>query len=223
MPGGSGYSDFPSPNNPWSIPTFLSEEDPEDIYRTQWSPPALQPRFLESILNPVDSEPPPSNQSARPPRNPRPFSPLSPHFTHSSAPSMPPSRSARLPSGYVDLTNDSNISPEPTPPKRRRSPSPGSSKRLKRNVGTEAKKEGGSSGADIQEIDLSDDKADIRGVLEKQRVETIKAEANPEEKAITFNTFTCVICMDAPKDLTATSCGQCSARWSSIGHHTLQY
>jgi hypothetical protein len=77
-------------------------------------------------------------------------------------------------------------------------------------VGTGAKREGQTSTADIQEIDLSEDKADIREILEKQRVETIKAQEKPEEKAITFNTFTCVICMDAPTDLTATSCGQYS-------------
>jgi hypothetical protein len=113
----------------------------------------------------------------------------------------------------VDLTSESNISPEPVRQRKRRSPSPGpSSKRLKRGDGTETKEDGRSPAADIQEIDLSDDKADLRGILEKQRVETIKAQAKPEEKAVTFNTFTCVICMDAPKDLTATSCGECPAR-----------
>jgi hypothetical protein len=78
---------------------------------------------------------------------------------------------------------------------------------LKRNDGTRAEKDNEPGVADIQEIDLSDDKADFRQILEKQRQETVKAQARPEEKAVTFNTFNCVICMDSPTDLTATSCG----------------
>jgi hypothetical protein len=52
----------------------------------------------------------------------------------------------------------------------------------------------------------------VHEVLQKQRLDAIKAQARPEEKATTFNTINCVICMDVPTDLTATACGMASVR-----------
>ncbi|KAF2267554.1 hypothetical protein CC78DRAFT_456741 [Lojkania enalia] len=121
---------------------------------------------------------------------------------------MPPARSARLPNGYVDLTSEPDP-PEPQrPQQKRQSPTPGpSSKRLKRNDGTAADQHTKTPPAKIEEIDLSDGKASVQNILQKQRADAVKAQLKPEEKATTFNNFTCVICMDTPTDITATSCG----------------
>lgn len=83
---------------------------------------------------------------------------------------------------------------------------------MKRNDGTasastsQAKSEQETS-EKIEEIDLSDEKIGLQDILQKQRADAVKAQQKPEEKATTFNTFTCVICMDTPTDITATSCG----------------
>ncbi|KAL5119648.1 hypothetical protein ACEQ8H_002494 [Pleosporales sp. CAS-2024a] len=101
-------------------------------------------------------------------------------------------RPARLPNGYVDLTS----APD-SPPRRRKpdSPPPGpSSKRQKRDDAT------------VDEVDLTDDKQPLHHVLQKQRPDAIKAQTTPDDEPTTFNTLTCVICMDMPTDLTATAC-----------------
>lgn len=122
---------------------------------------------------------------------------------------MPSARPPRLPNGYVDLTSDSEPQEQPQPSSKRHSTTPGpSSKRLKREDGTAARRTKTPEATKIEEIDLSDDKSDIQEILQKQRAEAVKAQERPEEKATNFNNFTCVICMDAPTDLTATSCGE---------------
>ena len=63
------------------------------------------------------------------------------------------------------------------------------------------------SGVKIEEIDLCDDQSDLRETLRKQRAEAVQAQKH-EEEATTFSNFTCVICMDSPTDITATSCGE---------------
>ena len=59
-------------------------------------------------------------------------------------------------------------------------------------------------------MDLTDDKQSIQDTLQKQREDAVKSQTKPEEQPTTFNTFTCVICMDNPTDLTATACGMFS-------------
>lgn len=54
---------------------------------------------------------------------------------------------------------------------------------------------------------MTDDSIPVAQVLQKQRLDAVKAQAKPEETKSTFNTFTCVICMDSPTDLSATACG----------------
>jgi hypothetical protein len=124
----------------------------------------------------------------------------------------------------VDLTReDSDLfasesfpAAPPTPQRRpkRPTPSPGpSSKRLRRaNVKSKSPE------TKIEEIDLRDDKPILQDVLQKQRVEAVKAQQKPEEAATTLRNFTCVICMDTPTDLTATSCGMFLTAAHSLNH-----
>ncbi|KAF2087413.1 hypothetical protein K490DRAFT_65801 [Saccharata proteae CBS 121410] len=60
---------------------------------------------------------------------------------------------------------------------------------------------------EIEKIDLANDDK-IEDVLKKQREEQVKAQAPPAENPTKLSNITCVICMDTPKDLTATSCGK---------------
>ncbi|KAF2122657.1 hypothetical protein BDV96DRAFT_468220, partial [Lophiotrema nucula] len=174
------------------------------------SPPPA--RFLDNILNPADDYSLPfgyHRHLASPPPRHRTRSPTPPCLAYTAA-SMPPMRSARLPSGYVDLTSEPEPELEVVELSHRRtkreSPTPGpSAKRLRRNNGTAA--DIATPPAKIEEIDLSDEKTTVQDILQKQRADAVKAQQKPEEKATSFKSFTCVICMDTPTDLTATSCG----------------
>lgn len=133
-------------------------------------------------------------------------------YTNASPYNMSSSRAqpGRLPNGYVDLTSPHVDLTEPDSPPRRRkreSPTPGpSSKRLKRDAGNLAEGSTKSPDAPIEQIDLSHDDH-VLDVLTKQREDAIKAQAKPVETVTTFNSFSCVICMDRPTDITATACG----------------
>jgi len=54
---------------------------------------------------------------------------------------------------------------------------------------------------------VDDDKSVLQDALQKQRIEQVKAQEHPSEKPLKMSTLTCVICMDTPTDITATSCG----------------
>jgi hypothetical protein len=130
----------------------------------------------------------------------------SPSTTPPSMPSQP--RSSRLPNGYVDLT-----APDSPPRRRRRStPGPGpSAKRQKRDDGSGSAASKSPLAAD--EVDLTGEAdSSVDAVLQKQREDAVKAQtqAQHDEKPTTFNSLTCVICMDTPTDLTATACGEIS-------------
>jgi len=201
------------PSQPQSRPgSHQHSPDPtnESYFYDAFHPtPSPQPTsFLDSILNPIESQ---NHQSFgyhvhdSPPRRRQP----SPIVSIQS--SMPVTgerhgRSARLPNGYVDLTGLSE-SPDESRRPRRQSPTPGpSAKRRKQNDGMTAKQASLTPEATVEEVDLSEDKQTVHGVLQKQREEAVKAQ-KPEVTSTTFSTFTCVICMDIPTDLTATACG----------------
>ncbi|KAF2746189.1 hypothetical protein M011DRAFT_495036 [Sporormia fimetaria CBS 119925] len=162
---------------------------------------SLSPTFLDHILNPILTTP---NASGSPPP---PLLSLPAGSRHSQT--MSNSRPSRLPNGYVDLTGDHDASPEPVRrrPRSTISPEPSSKKRLKLASGVAASGNSENPFTDIEEIDLSDDRADLQEILQKQRAEAVKAQEKPTEEATTFNTFNCVVCMDTPTDITATSCG----------------
>ncbi|PSN59409.1 hypothetical protein BS50DRAFT_231039 [Corynespora cassiicola Philippines] len=205
------------PDSPY--PTFF-----DDAFRISPSPGPEPPQttFLDTILNPDTTSTSTSTTSTTRRRRRHIPSPIpyldSPdadadandnhdNDNHDNPDDMPPARprNARLPNGYVDLTSD----PPSNARRKRPSPTPGpSSKRLKRPDGSAAATKARTTPpADIDAIDLSDEKGPVHHVLQKQREEAVKAQQRPDDKATTFNTFTCVICMDTPKDITATSCG----------------
>ncbi|KAF2785914.1 hypothetical protein K505DRAFT_330698 [Melanomma pulvis-pyrius CBS 109.77] len=176
------------------------------------SPPSS---FLDNILNPASSCPyqsfgPPAFTS--PPRR-LPRSPALPYIDFNT-PDMPPThrRPSRLPNGYVDLTHEAEPAPSTTAASRRKrsSVTPGpSAKRAKHSDGSSGSPSTVQEPASprIEKIDLSGDRVSAADVLHKQRAEAPKAQKRPEEKPTSFNSFTCVICMDTPTDITATSCG----------------
>lgn len=59
----------------------------------------------------------------------------------------------------------------------------------------------------VEEVDLVGDTNQLQSALQKQRVEQVKAQEGPSDKPLRLSTLTCVICMDTPTDITATSCG----------------
>ncbi|OCK82560.1 hypothetical protein K432DRAFT_380304 [Lepidopterella palustris CBS 459.81] len=134
--------------------------------------------------------------------------------------------SSRLPNGYVDLTHEpSSPSSPPMIPCRRiskrtsnahSSPEAAegpSTKRVRLNNGTSGragtigKAEPATASSPIEEIDLVNDTNPLQSALQKQRVEQVKAQEKPSEKPLRLSNLTCVICMDTPTDITATSCG----------------
>ena len=164
------------------------------------------PNFFDNLLNPTIADDPA-------------FA-----YTNASPYDMSSSRTqpGRLSNGYVDLTSPHvDLTTPDSPPRRRKrdSPSPGpSSKRQKREDQTAV--EGSKPPAKIEEIDLSQDDDTVLEVLQKQREEAVKAQARPEETVTTFNTLTCVICMDKPTDLTATACGMFTRSQGLTKQHT---
>ncbi|PVH93730.1 hypothetical protein DM02DRAFT_540946 [Periconia macrospinosa] len=198
---------FPFPHQE---PTHLFTFDPsplattsffDEAYRTSPTPPPLNSTFLDSILNPIESHIfgfPILNHQSRP-RAPSPIVSI-------PTQTMPASRHDRLPNGYVDLTS-SPAETSSSRAKRQNSDSGPSQKRLKRDDGTAAAAEDNNEANAIEEIDLSTDQQNVHHVLQKQREEAVKSQQKPDDKATTFNTINCVICMDTPTDLTATSCG----------------
>ncbi len=176
----------------------------DDAFRQTPTPPLAN--FLDTILNPAQLD------HGR--YSPFDYRPSTHRQPVASTDDMPPvtrprlnasQRPARLPNGYVDLTSVPDTPPQP---RRRESPSPGpSAKRRKRDHGTDRKRESPEPVA-IEEVDLTDEKLSIQDTLQKQRQDAVKSQTKPEEQPTTFNTFTCVICMDNPTDLTATACGR---------------
>jgi hypothetical protein len=176
-------------------------------YRASPSPPA---NFLNTILNPAGLD---HNRYS-----PFVYRPSPPRGLYTTEDDMAPNtrarphgyeRPARLPNGYVDLT----ATPDHPPQRRKRGSPPAgpSAKRQKQDDGSPTER-ASSESVRVEEVDLTDDKQTVHEVLQKQRLDAIKAQARPEEKATTFNTINCVICMDVPTDLTATACGMTPVR-----------
>ncbi|KAH9866886.1 hypothetical protein IAQ61_007475 [Plenodomus lingam] len=195
------------PDQPGSPCPFYNEARIDD-YHAPTPPPPPPPsstsNFLESILNPAGLDhgryspfvyrpSPPAPSRVRAVRNMPP---------NTRANGQDAQQSGRLSNGYVDLT----ATPDSPPRRRKRgSSSPGpSAKRARRNGGRVGE---AAEGQEIEEVDLTDDSIPVAQVLQKQRLDAVKAQAKPEETKSTFNTFTCVICMDSPTDLSATACG----------------
>jgi hypothetical protein len=181
---------------------FFTEAPTADHYRPSPSPQA--PAFFDHILNPAGLDhgrySPFAYRPDLPTQDMPPTTRARPHASE---------RPARLPNGYLDLTATPD-SPPQSQRRKRESPTPGpSAKRQKREDGTAAAaRQHSAEPAKVEEVDLTDDKNPVQEVLQKQREDAVKAQAKPEETVTTFNSFNCVICMDNPTDLTATTCGK---------------
>jgi len=81
---------------------------------------------------------------------------------------------------------------------------------MKRNDETGARAGAAAAGNPVEEVDLVDNTNQLQSALQKQRVEQVKAQEGPSDKPLRLSTLTCVICMDTPTDITATSCGKFS-------------
>ncbi|KAJ4376007.1 hypothetical protein N0V83_001287 [Neocucurbitaria cava] len=194
-----------NPSSHRASPYSLAEVHFDEAYRPSPSPSPPISNFLDTILNPAGLD---HNRYS-----PFVYRPSPPRQSFAAASEMAPStrarpqtsqRPARLPNGYVDLTATPHSPPRT---RKRESPSPGpSAKRQKRGHAKTARRESAEP-VNVEEVDLTDDKQPVQEILQKQREDAIKAQTKPEEKPTTFNTFTCVICMDNPTDLTATACG----------------
>ena len=156
--------------------------------------------FLDILLNPSPTSTTPTTTTTTAPATPVPST------TPPTMSSQP--RPSRLPNGYVDLT-----APD-SPPQRRKRDSPAAGPSAKRQKckdgsGSGSGSDASKSPATIDEVDLTEDQPSVEAVLQKQREDAVKAQAQAQhdEKPTTFSTLTCVICMDTPTDLTATACG----------------
>ncbi|KAF2418472.1 hypothetical protein EJ08DRAFT_63296 [Tothia fuscella] len=151
--------------------------------------------------------------------------PTNRHSIHNilNAPSSPPQPTANMPREAAPRTSRKRnaaaiSSSEPSSPE---SAGPSISKRRRSTTTRHQEREGqqntrsstsdGSSRApiDIDEIDLSGEpNAEVfQEALQKQRVEQVKARVPKGDGNPTLASMNCVICMDVPTDLTATSCG----------------
>ncbi|KAF2838442.1 hypothetical protein M501DRAFT_935912 [Patellaria atrata CBS 101060] len=63
----------------------------------------------------------------------------------------------------------------------------------------------GQAPEEVERVDLVEDQDSL--AIQKQRADQIKAQQEASNKPIRLSTLTCVICLDNPTDLTATSCG----------------
>lgn len=81
---------------------------------------------------------------------------------------------------------------------------------MKRNDETGARAGAAAASNPVEEVDLVNNTNQLQSALQKQRVEQVKAQEGPSDKPLRLSTLTCVICMDTPTDITATSCGKFS-------------
>lgn len=172
-----------------------------DLFDGVYGASPTPPSFFDNILNPAGLDHGRYSPFVYAPSPPGPDTRDMPPATRARPGAS--QRPARLPNGYVDLTS----TPDSPPPRRKRdSSSPGPSKRARRNDGSAAQP-ARAEAPRLEDVDLTDDRPTVHEVLQKQREDAVKAQAKPEETATTFNSFTCVICMDTPTDLSATACG----------------
>ena len=150
------------------------------------------------------------------PRSPTPFPGLenSPQFPRQSRRrSRPSSTSISLSSSltprststtaFVDLTSNTPIMPQPHRATKR------SALQASTSTHNSSKKRKTAVKSEIDEIDLLDvdSDTDLARVLEKQRVNTVKAQQEEADKPTKLANLTCVVCMEEMTNMTATHCG----------------
>lgn len=115
---------------------------------------------------------------------------------------------------YVSETPEPSSSTAPATKRRRRSPDTNTEREAQQSSGEAtphdgngaASRSGTSTTAPIEIEDIDEDNA-LNTTLQRQRTEQIASQQQQTEKPLRLSNLTCVICMDTPTDLTATSCG----------------
>ncbi|KAI9716269.1 MAG: hypothetical protein M1812_005494 [Candelaria pacifica] len=130
-------------------------------------------------------------------------------YSTTRPPPQPPGRG-----GFVDLTSE--LSPPrmaPTKkrafPKRESSTVSSGSKRRKVSVSNGRGSQTKVEKTEIEEVDLLDidDDSGLSALLQKQRADEAKAKPTEGQDTPNFSRLQCIICLETPTDLTATSCG----------------
>jgi hypothetical protein len=98
--------------------------------------------------------------------------------------------------------------------RRRRSPNTNSEREAQQsragatpNSGNGISSRSGTSATAPIEIEDIDEDNVLNTTLQRQRAEQVASQQQHTEKPLRLSNLTCVICMDTPTDLTATSCG----------------
>jgi hypothetical protein len=115
---------------------------------------------------------------------------------------------------YVSDTPEPSSSTSSTTKRRRRSPNANTEGEAQQSrVGATPNNDNGTSSrsgasaiAPIEIEDIDEDSA-LNTTLQRQRAEQVASQQPHTEKPLRLSNLTCVICMDTPTDLTATSCG----------------
>jgi len=136
------------------------------------------------------------------------------HSDSLSNSTMPPTTRHTVKRRYVSETPEPSSSTSQPAKRRRRSPNtstereaeqsrPGATPNNDNGAGSHT---GSSATAPIEIEDIDEDNV-LNTTLQRQRAEQVASQQQPKEKPLRISNLTCVICMDTPTDLTATSCG----------------
>ncbi|KAI9703130.1 MAG: SUMO-targeted ubiquitin ligase complex subunit slx8 [Candelina mexicana] len=137
-------------------------------------------------------------------------SPILPNpYSSTRPPLQPPERG-----GFVDLTAE--VSPQNMAPTKKRSPLKresssvsGGNKRRKISISKEGSAQTKLEETEIEEVNLLDidDDSGLSALLQKQRADEAKANQKEGQEMPRISKLQCIICLETPTDLTATSCG----------------
>ena len=134
-------------------------------------------------------------------------------LSHSDS-TMAPGTRRSLKRRHISETPEPSSSTAPAAKRRRRSSNSNtapeaeqSHARATPNHGTGGGSRNGASATVPIEIEDVDEDSAIDITLQRQRAEQVASQQEQTEKPLRLSNLTCVICMDTPTDLTATSCG----------------
>ena len=122
---------------------------------------------------------------------------------------MGPTTRRSLKRRYVSETPEPSSSTTPATKRRRRSPNTNIEREAQHGARPNSvtdSRSGTSATAPIEIDDIDEDNV-LNTTLQRQRAEQVASQQQHTEKPLRLSNLTCVICMDTPTDLTATSCG----------------
>jgi len=181
--------------------------------RSAYAPPVFRnpDSFLNRILNDIYSD----NSEDTPHSSSTSSSTMTPTTRRTSRQSV--ARRLDTLDSYRDDTSDSGARQQS---RKRRRLSRESAMRIRRTITDEAEASGSGSGSsnapgesvimpiEIEDVENVSEDSKLGSTLQKQRADQILSQQEiPNGKSLRLGEITCVICMDNPTDLTATSCG----------------